>query len=102
MANIAFSMSPSISVETDVSSNLLASYAAGQLILAAIKETGSVEGNELADALEAKPHETIIGEASYTKDDHYPTRTWPVYTISDGKPQFVTEVQPDFIPEYGG
>jgi branched-chain amino acid transport system substrate-binding protein len=89
-------------VETDVSSNLLASYAAGQLMLDAIEETGSVDGNTLADALEAKPHETIVGKVSYTKDDHYPTRTWPIYVFSNGKPKLVTEVTPKFIPEYSG
>jgi branched-chain amino acid transport system substrate-binding protein len=89
-------------VNTDVSGALLASYAAGQLILAAIEETGSVDGEVLADALEAKPHPTIVGEVSYTRENHYPTRTWPVYVFSNGKPKFVTEVKPEFIPEYGG
>jgi branched-chain amino acid transport system substrate-binding protein len=88
-------------VDTDVSGVLLASYAAGQLILEAIEETGSVEGNNLADALEAKPHRTIIGRIAYTKDDHYPVRTWPVYMYSNGKPELVREVRPRFIPEYG-
>jgi branched-chain amino acid transport system substrate-binding protein len=89
-------------VDTDVSGVLLASYAAGQLILDAIEETDSVDGNALADALEAKPHKTIIGRISYTKGDHYPTRTWPIYVYSNGKPKLVTEVRPRFIPEYGG
>ncbi|HEX6665494.1 MAG TPA: ABC transporter substrate-binding protein [Solirubrobacterales bacterium] len=89
-------------VNTDVSGVLLASYAAGQLILDAIEETGTVDGNELADALEAKPHRTIIGKISYTKSDHYPTRTWPIYVYSNGKPKLVTEVKPRFIPDYGG
>ncbi len=39
---------------------------------------------------------------TYTKDDHYPTRTWPIYSYASGKPQLVTEVKPHFIPEYGG
>jgi branched-chain amino acid transport system substrate-binding protein len=89
-------------VDTDVSSGLLATYAAGQLMLDVIKETGSVEGNTLASALEAKPHKTVIGKVSYTKDDHYTTRTWPIYSYSSGKPKLVTEVKPHFIPEYGG
>jgi branched-chain amino acid transport system substrate-binding protein len=89
-------------VNTEVSSNLLASYAAGQLIIDAISETGSVDGNVLAHALEAKPHKTIVGTVTYTKDNHYPTRTWPIYEIADGKPKLVTEVTPHFIPEYGG
>ncbi len=89
-------------VDTDVSSALLASYAAGQLILAAIEETGSVDGNVLADALEAKPHPTIVGKVEYTKDNHYPTRAfWPIYVFSNGQPKFLTEVNPEFIPEYG-
>lgn len=88
-------------VNTDVSTNLLAAYAAGQLIIDAMKETGSVNGDVLADALEAKPHKTIVGNVSYTKDNHYPTRIWPVYVLSDGKPKLVTKVKPQFIPEYG-
>ena len=88
-------------VNTDVSSALLATYASGQLILAAIKETGSVDGNTLADALEARPHKTVVGKVSYTRDDHYPIRTWPIYDYSSGKPKLVTKVKPHFIPEYG-
>jgi branched-chain amino acid transport system substrate-binding protein len=89
-------------VDTDASGALLASYAAGQLMLDAIEETGTVDGNVLADALEAKSHKTIVGKVSYTREDHYPTRIWPVYVFSDGKPKFLTEVKPEFIPEYGG
>ncbi|HEX5610283.1 MAG TPA: ABC transporter substrate-binding protein [Solirubrobacterales bacterium] len=89
-------------VDTDVSSALLAAYAAGQLMLGAIEETGSVDGNVLADALEAKPRATIMGRVSYTKADHHPTGTrWPVYVYSNGKPKLVTEVESQFIPEYG-
>lgn len=88
-------------VDTDVSGTLLASYAAGQLIIAALEETGSVDGNVLADALEAKPHPTIVGKVKYTKDNHYPTRAfWPIYTYSNGQPKFLTEVEPKFIPTY--
>lgn len=89
-------------VNTDVSGTLLASYAAGQLILDAIRETHSVDGNALADALEAKPHKTIVGTVRYSEDNHLPTRTWPVYVYSNGKPKLVTEVKPRFVPEYGG
>lgn len=88
-------------VDTDVSSGLLATYAGGQLILDTIRETGSVDGNVLAQALEAKPHKTVVGEITYTKDDHYPTRTWPIYDYSSGEPKLVTQVKPRFIPEYG-
>jgi branched-chain amino acid transport system substrate-binding protein len=89
-------------VDTDVSSGLLATYAAGQLMLDVIKETRSVDGTTLAAALEAKPHKTVVGKVGYTKDDHYTTRTWPIYVYSSGKPKLVTEVKPHFIPEYGG
>lgn len=89
-------------VETDVSSGLLATYAAGQLMLDAIEETHSVDGDALAAALEEKPHKTVVGKVSYSKDDHYPTRTWPIYSYSSGAPKLVTEVKPRFIPEYGG
>jgi branched-chain amino acid transport system substrate-binding protein len=88
-------------VDTDISTNLLAAYAAGQLIIDAMEETGSIDGSVLADALEAKPHKTIVGNVSYTKDNHYPSRTWPVYVFSNGKPKLVTKVKPQFIPEYG-
>lgn len=89
-------------IETDISTNLLSAYAAGQLIRAAIAETGSVDGNRLADALEAKPHKTIVGRITYTPDNHYPSRIWPVYTFNGGKERLVTQVRPQFIPHYGG
>lgn len=89
-------------VDTDVSSVLLAAYAGGQLIVDAIEETGSVDGNTLADALEEKPHQTIIGEIDYTKEDHYPTGTWSIYEIVNGEPKLVTEITPEFVPKYGG
>lgn len=87
-------------VDTDVSSALLGAYAGGQLILAAIEETGSVAGNVLADALEAKPHKTIVGKLRYTRDEHHTTRTWPIYDYSSGEPKLVAKVKPQFIPEY--
>lgn len=89
-------------VDTDILTNLLAAHAAGKLILEALRETGSVDGNVLANALEAKSHKTIVGDVTYTKDDHYPSGTWPVYVLSDGKPKLVTKIRPKFIPEYGG
>lgn len=89
-------------VNTDVSSSLLASYAGGQLILDAIRETGSVNGSTLADALEAKPHKTVVGDVTYTKDEHHTARTWLIYDYSSGKPRLVARVKPRFIPEYGG
>jgi len=88
-------------VDTDVSGSLLAAYAGGQLILGAIKETGSVDGSILADALEAKPQETIIGKVDYTRSDHRPVATWPIYVYSSGKPKLVAKIRPRFIPEYG-
>jgi branched-chain amino acid transport system substrate-binding protein len=91
-----------VGVDTDVSSALLASYAGGQLVIDAIKETDSVNGSTLADALEAKPHHTVVGEVSYTKDDHHTAGTWMIYDYSSGKPKLVARVKPQFIPEYGG
>jgi len=89
-------------VETDVSSALLGAYAGGQLILDAIRETGSVNGDTLADALEAKPHKTVVGTLTYTKDDHHPSRTWPIYSYSSGEPKLEAMVKPQFTPDYGG
>lgn len=89
-------------VNTDVSGTLLASYAGGQLIIDAIRETHSVSGNTLADALEAKPHRTIVGELKFSKENHLGTRTWPVYVYANGVPKLVAKVKPRFIPEYGG
>jgi branched-chain amino acid transport system substrate-binding protein len=88
-------------INTDIATNLLAWYAGGQMIIEAIEETDSVEGSVLADALEGKPHDTIMGKISYSADDHYPTRAWPVYVLSNSKPKLVTKVEPQFIPEYG-
>jgi branched-chain amino acid transport system substrate-binding protein len=87
-------------VNTDVSGNLLASYAAGQLILDAIRETGTTDGAELATALEAKAHPTVMGPLSYTRDDHLPSGPWYVYEYPDRKPKLLERVEPAFIPEY--
>jgi branched-chain amino acid transport system substrate-binding protein len=89
-------------INTDVSSSLLGAYAGGQLVLDAIRETKSVSGQALADALEAKTHKTVVGNLSYTPDDHHPIRTWPVYSYASGQPKLVAKVKPPFIPEYGG
>ena len=89
-------------VETDVSSVLLSAYTAGQLIVDAIRETHSLDGDKLADALEAKPHKTVIGNVEYTKQDHYPNGTWSFYVFAGGKPKLLTEIKPSFTPEYGG
>lgn len=88
-------------IDTDIGTNLLAWYAGGQLIIHSIEETHSVDGNVLADALEAKPQNTVLGEVSYSADDHYPLRTWPIYVFANGKPKLVAKVKPKFIPTYG-
>lgn len=88
-------------IDTDIATNLLAWYAAGQLMFGAIEETHSVSGSVLADALEARPHDTINGKMTYSADDHYPSRIWPMYVLSNGKPKLVAKVKPQFIPEYG-
>lgn len=89
-------------IDTDVSSALLGAYAGGQLILDAIRETHSVNGTTLADALEAKPHHTVVGNLEYTRDNHHPPRVWPIYSYTTGRPVLVAKVKPPFIPEYGG
>ena len=87
-------------VDTDVSSNLLPSYAAGQLILDAIRETGTTDGDKLATALEAKPHPTVMGSLSYTPDNHLPSGPWYIYEYSDRKPKLLERVKPAYVPEY--
>ncbi|MGE5280882.1 MAG: ABC transporter substrate-binding protein [Chloroflexota bacterium] len=89
-------------VDTDVSSVLLATYTAAQLIVDAIEETGTVEGNALADALEAKPHQVILGKAVYTKDNHYLNGTWSIYEFLNRVPKLVTRIKPEFVPKYEG
>lgn len=88
--------------DTDVSSPILSAYAGGQLIVDAIKETGTTEGNALADALEAKPHNTVVGKVEYTEEDHHPGGTWSFYVFAGGKPKLLTKIKPSFIPQYGG
>jgi len=88
-------------VDTDVSSVLLSAYAGGQLIVAAIEETGSIDGNALADALEARPHKTVLGKISFTKDFHYANGNWPIYVYANGEPKLLTTITPKFLPEYG-
>jgi branched-chain amino acid transport system substrate-binding protein len=87
-------------VNTDVSGSLLASYAAGQLILDAIRETGTIDGAKLATALEAKPHPTVMGPLSYTSDDHLPSGPWYIYEYPDRKPKLLKQVKPAYVPEY--
>lgn len=88
-------------VETDVSSVLLSAYAGGQLIIEAMEETHSIAGSTLADALEERPHNTVIGKISYTKDNHYPDGTWSFYVFSNGEPKLLERITPHFLPEYG-
>jgi branched-chain amino acid transport system substrate-binding protein len=91
----------SAGVETDVSGTMLSAYTGGQLAIQAIEEAGTVDGNALADSLETRPHQTIIGKVEYATDDHHINKgSWPIYVYSDGKPKLVTEVTPQFIPEY--
>lgn len=87
-------------INTDVSGNLLASYAAGQLILDAIRETGTTDGAELATALEAKPHPTVMGPLSYTGDDHLPSGPWYIYEYPDREPKLLERVNPAYVPDY--
>lgn len=87
-------------VSTDVSGNLLASYAAGELILDAIRETGTTNGNELATALEAKSRPTVMGPLGYTVDDHLPSGPWFIYEYPERKPKLLQRVVPAYIPEY--
>lgn len=87
-------------VNIDVSGNLLPAYAAGQLILDAIRETGTVDGAKLATALEAKPHPTVMGPLSYTRDNHLPSGSWYIYEYPDRKPKLLERVKPAYAPEY--
>jgi branched-chain amino acid transport system substrate-binding protein len=89
-------------VNTDASSNLLATYAAGELIIAAIRDTDTVDGHVLADALEKNSYRTIVGESSYTSDDHFLSRVWPIYSFPAGTQRLVARVRPRFSPSYGG
>lgn len=88
-------------VNIDTSGNLLASYAAGELILDALREAGSVDGNALADALEKQPHKTVMGTLEYTPDTHIPVGPWWIYDFDARKPSLVTRVNSRFFPEYG-
>jgi branched-chain amino acid transport system substrate-binding protein len=87
-------------VNTDVSGNLLASYAAGQLILDAIRETRTTDGAKLATALEAKPHQTVMGRLSYTPDDHLPSGAWYIYEYPNREPKLLERVKPAYVPDY--
>jgi branched-chain amino acid transport system substrate-binding protein len=87
-------------VNTDVSGNLLPAYAAGELMLDTIRETGTTDGAELADALEAKSHPTVMGSLSYTSDNHLPSGPWYVYEYPDREPKLLKRVTPAYLPEY--
>lgn len=87
-------------VDTDVSGNLLPAYAAGELILDAIRETGTTDGAELATALEAKSHPTVMGPLSYTREDHLPSGPWYIYEYPDRMPKLLERVKPAYVPEY--
>jgi branched-chain amino acid transport system substrate-binding protein len=88
-------------INIDFANNLLVAHVAGQLILQALQETKSVDGSTLADALEQKVHQTVLGPVEYTSENHFATRVWPVYHLVDRRPSFITRVAPRFIPEYG-
>ncbi len=61
-------------VNTDVSGNLLASYAAGQLILDAIKETHSVDGNVLCRGARSKAPRDDHGTPRLHEAQPHPVR----------------------------
>lgn len=90
----------SAGVNVDVSGNLLASYAAGELILDAIRETGTTDGAKLATALEASSHPTVMGPLSYTRDDHLPSGAWYIYEYPDREPKLLERVKPAYVPDY--
>jgi branched-chain amino acid transport system substrate-binding protein len=92
----------SLGINIDFTTNLLAVYAAGQLIMQALRETQSVNGSALADSLEERPHATILGPIAYTSTNHFATRVWPIYHLADRVPAFIERVEPNFVPEYGG
>lgn len=87
-------------VDTDVSGNLLASYAAGELILDAIRETGTTDGAKLATALEARSHPTVMGPLSYAPDDHLPSGPWYIYEYPDREPELLQRIKPAYVPDY--
>lgn len=91
-----------LNINTDFTTNLLAVYAAGQLIVRALRETESVSGAALADSLEQRAHPTILGPIEYTGTNHFATRVWPIYHLVDRRPAFIERVEPEFVPEYGG
>lgn len=91
-----------LDINTDFTTNLLAVYAAGQLIVQALRETEGVSGPALADSLEERAHPTILGPIEYTSANHFATRIWPIYHLADRRPAFIERVEPEFIPEYGG
>jgi branched-chain amino acid transport system substrate-binding protein len=89
-------------VDTDLSGNLLASYAAGELIIEAISETDTVDGQVLADYLEAGPHRTIMGKLSFSPDNHLPEGGWFIYAYDSREPKLLKKVAPHFFPKYEG
>jgi branched-chain amino acid transport system substrate-binding protein len=91
-----------LNINTDFTTNLLAVYAAGQLIVQSLRETESVSGPALADSLERRAHATILGPIAYSSSDHFATRVWPIYQLTDRRPAFIEKVEPEFVPTYGG
>jgi branched-chain amino acid transport system substrate-binding protein len=89
-----------VGVNTDVSGNLLPAYAAGQLILEAIRETGTTDGATLANALEAMPRPTVMGSLTYTREDHLPSGPWYIYEYPDREPKLLERVSPVYVPDY--
>ena len=89
-------------VDTDLSGNLLASYAAGELILDAIDGTQSVNGQTLADFLEEKPHQTVMGILNFSPDSHLPEGGWFIYDYEQREPKLLKKVTPKFFPTYEG
>lgn len=89
-----------VGVDTDVSGNLLPAYAAGQLILEAIRETGTTDGDRLATALEAMPRPTVMGSLTYTRDNHLPSGPWYIYEYPDRVPKLLKRVAPAYMPDY--
>jgi branched-chain amino acid transport system substrate-binding protein len=76
-------------------------YSIIQALKTAIEEAGTTEGAELATALESLDEEPVlVGPLTFTDEQHVdPFRPQEIIEYVNGKPQHLTTVKPDDVPD---
>lgn len=88
----------------DTAPGIMAGYSAVEATAKAIEETGTTDGEHLAEEFEAfKDEEFLVGPTTFTNELHInPARDLRIMKIQDGKSSFLKLFRPDDVPLPGG